>query len=78
MTIVLPSTDGTLALPDDIRERYGLTTETPVRLIELAGGILLVPITAEPMPPGFQEEMEDWQAASAEAWAMFPYELDSK
>jgi bifunctional DNA-binding transcriptional regulator/antitoxin component of YhaV-PrlF toxin-antitoxin module len=40
---------GEIALPADLRERYGLKPATPLRIGETRSGILLVPMTGEPM-----------------------------
>jgi bifunctional DNA-binding transcriptional regulator/antitoxin component of YhaV-PrlF toxin-antitoxin module len=65
---------GEISLPDTVRERYGMTPDTPVRVIETRRGVLLVPLTDEPMSPELAQELADWQALSAEVWEMFPYE----
>jgi AbrB family looped-hinge helix DNA binding protein len=65
---------GEIVLPDPVRDRYGLEPNTPVRLVETRSGILLVPLTDEPMSPELEAELEEWQALSLETWAMFPYE----
>jgi bifunctional DNA-binding transcriptional regulator/antitoxin component of YhaV-PrlF toxin-antitoxin module len=65
---------GEIALPNAVRERYGLTPETPLRLIETRSGILLVPLTDEPMNPELELELAEWQALSVQTWDSFPYE----
>lgn len=40
---------GAIALPPQICQRYGLTANTAVRLVETASGILVVPLTSQPM-----------------------------
>jgi bifunctional DNA-binding transcriptional regulator/antitoxin component of YhaV-PrlF toxin-antitoxin module len=65
---------GEIALPDATRERYGLTPDAPVRLIETRNGILLVPLTDAPMSVELAQELAEWQSLSAEVWEMFPYE----
>jgi len=51
-----------------------LTEETPLRIIETRNGILLVPITDEPMTADLRDELEAWQELGAEGFGMFPYE----
>ncbi len=65
---------GSVALPADVRQHYGLAPDTPIRLIETRNGILLVPLTEVPMSAELAAELEQWQAASATTWEMFPYE----
>jgi bifunctional DNA-binding transcriptional regulator/antitoxin component of YhaV-PrlF toxin-antitoxin module len=65
---------GKITLPDDVLSKYGLTDHTPVRLIETRTGILIVPLTDEPMNEALAAEIEQWQAAGAESLAMFPYD----
>jgi bifunctional DNA-binding transcriptional regulator/antitoxin component of YhaV-PrlF toxin-antitoxin module len=57
--------DGKISLPDEIRERYGLTTDTPLRIVETRSGILLVPLTDEPMSADLARELDEWQALGA-------------
>lgn len=56
---------GKIALPDAVRDRYQLGPDTPVRIIETRGGILLVPLTNEPMSDELRRELDDWQALGA-------------
>ena len=65
---------GKITLPEAVREHYGLAEDTPLRIIETRGGILLVPITSEPMTEELRSELEDWQALAAESLGQFPYE----
>jgi bifunctional DNA-binding transcriptional regulator/antitoxin component of YhaV-PrlF toxin-antitoxin module len=65
---------GEIELPEKVRERYGIAPASPVRLIETRGGILLVPLSDAPMSAELAEELAQWQALSAEAWEMFPFE----
>ena len=64
---------GKISLPDEVRERYGLTPETPLRIIETRGGILLVPLTAKPSE-SLARELDEWQLLGADSLEMFPYE----
>jgi bifunctional DNA-binding transcriptional regulator/antitoxin component of YhaV-PrlF toxin-antitoxin module len=74
MTTLIVGRTGEVTLPTDVRERYGLTPDTPLRVVETRGGILLVPQTAEPMSNELAQELKEWQGLAAEAWAQFPYE----
>jgi bifunctional DNA-binding transcriptional regulator/antitoxin component of YhaV-PrlF toxin-antitoxin module len=65
---------GKISLPDDVRDRYGLTPETPLRIIETRGGILLVPLTNESMSESLARELDEWQALGTASLEMFPYE----
>lgn len=66
--------DGKIALPAALRSRYGLTEHTPVRMIETRTGILLVPLTNEPMSKELVSELEDWQELGGQTLEMFPYD----
>ena len=74
MSHVQMSKDGTIALPADVRAKHGFTTETPIRIVETRSGVLLVPLTNEPMSKELAAELADWQALSASTWDMFPYQ----
>lgn len=65
---------GKITLPETVREHYGLAEDTPLRIIETRGGILLVPLTAEPMSEDLRAELEEWQTLGAESFELFPYE----
>ena len=67
---------GRITLPEDVVGRYRLNDETPVRMIETSNGILLIPLTDEPMSPSLLAEIEEWQALGAESMTQFPYESD--
>ncbi|MFN8496725.1 MAG: hypothetical protein U0641_02630 [Anaerolineae bacterium] len=64
---------GEIALPDDVRNRYGFLPDTPIRIIETSTGILIVPLTDEPMSQELKEELAAWQELSTETWDMFSY-----
>ncbi len=68
---------GEIALPEEVRARYGLSSETPVRVIETRTGILLVPLTDEPMSAELTQELAEWQALSTKPWEGFPYESEA-
>ncbi len=65
---------GKISLPEEVREHYGLTPDTPLRIIETRGGILLVPLTNEPMSEELARELDEWQTLSAASLEMLPYE----
>jgi bifunctional DNA-binding transcriptional regulator/antitoxin component of YhaV-PrlF toxin-antitoxin module len=71
---LLVEESGKISLPEEVREHYGLTPDTPLRVVETRGGILLVPLTAEPMSEELARELEEWQALSVASLKMFPYE----
>ena len=64
---------GEIALPDEVRERYGFVPDAPIRIIETSTGILIVPLTDAPMSPELEQELLAWQSLGAETWDMFPY-----
>ena len=66
--------DGRISLPGSVRDRYGIEPDTPVRIVETESGILLVPLTREPMSAELARELEEWQTASLATWDLFPYE----
>jgi bifunctional DNA-binding transcriptional regulator/antitoxin component of YhaV-PrlF toxin-antitoxin module len=65
---------GKITLPETVRNRYGLARDTPLRIIETRNGILLVPLTDEPMSESLRTELEEWQSIAAGSLEMFPYE----
>ncbi len=65
---------GKITLPDPVRDRYQLRPDTPVRIIETRNGILLVPLTSEPMNDELRRELDDWQSLSALALDSFSYD----
>ena len=71
---LLVEESGKISLPEEVREHYGLTPDTPLRVIETRGGILLVPLTTGPMSEELARELEEWQALGAAGLEMFPYE----
>ncbi len=74
--IVGPS--GEIELPDGVRQRYGMSPATPVRILETRGGVLLVPLSDEPMSAELAAELAEWQALSAQTWEMFPFEEEEE
>jgi bifunctional DNA-binding transcriptional regulator/antitoxin component of YhaV-PrlF toxin-antitoxin module len=77
MTEVPIQSGGEITLPAETCRRYGMTANTMVRLIETPSGVLLIPLTNEPMQPALRDELEQWQALAAESWDRFPYESES-
>jgi bifunctional DNA-binding transcriptional regulator/antitoxin component of YhaV-PrlF toxin-antitoxin module len=65
---------GKVTLPEALRHRYGFEPNTPIRVIEMQSGILLVPLTDAPMSEGLKAELADWQALGADALERFPFE----
>jgi bifunctional DNA-binding transcriptional regulator/antitoxin component of YhaV-PrlF toxin-antitoxin module len=65
---------GKITLPETVRNRYGLAQDTPLRIIETRNGILLIPLTDEPMSESLRAELEEWQSIGAGGLEMFPYE----
>lgn len=68
---------GKITLPPALRDRYGLDEDTPLRVIETRNGILLIPLTEEPMSPALAAELEAWQSLAAATFDQFPYEDDT-
>jgi len=65
---------GEIVLPVEICRRYGLTPQTPLRIVETRSGVLLVPLTEEPMDPALRQELAEWQELGLKSWELFPYE----
>ena len=65
---------GSVMLSADLRHRYHLDACTSVRVVETRHGLLLVPLTNDPIPPELQRELDEWQSLDAAAWDAFPYE----
>ena len=74
MTTMTIGRAGEMALPPDIQQRCGMLPETSVRLIETRSGILLVPLTDEPMSRELTEDLQEWQTMGQETWAQLAYE----
>jgi bifunctional DNA-binding transcriptional regulator/antitoxin component of YhaV-PrlF toxin-antitoxin module len=73
MTRVAVGPQGEIALPDEVRERYGFDANTPVRIVETRSGVLLVPLNKEPMAPELQRELAEWQSLSSTVIDTFEY-----
>ena len=67
MPTLTMSSDGSIHLPDAIRDRYGLTPDRPLRIIETKDGILIVPLTDGPMDAELAKEPEEWQSLAQKA-----------
>lgn len=74
MSELTMNANGEIAIPKDLRRRYGFSPNTPIRVVETRSGVLLVPITGAPPDDELAKELAEWQALGMEAWAMFPYE----
>ena len=64
---------GSVALPTELRNRYHLDASTQVRVVETKHGLLLVPLTNEPMPAALRRELDEWQSLDAGGWDAFPF-----
>lgn len=65
---------GEIQVPDEIRNRYHLEPETPVRIVETRAGILIVPLTAAENDSELKTELAHWQEFTLSNWNQFPYE----
>lgn len=65
---------GRITLPEDVIDRYQLEEDTPLRVIKTRSGILLVPLSDQPMNDALCAELEGWQALGVESFETFPYE----
>ena len=73
MTLTIEA-GGKLTLPNELITRYGFDQNTPIRIIETQSGLLLIPLTDEPMSESLRREIEDWQQLSILSFSEFPYE----
>ena len=64
---------GEVSLPGEVCQRYGLTPDSPMRLIETENAILLVPLKDKPSEE-LDEELRQWQSLGVTSWDEFPYE----
>ncbi|MEW6211208.1 MAG: AbrB/MazE/SpoVT family DNA-binding domain-containing protein [Acidobacteriota bacterium] len=64
---VFIANDGAITLPQEVLLHYGLSENIPVRIVETRCGILLVPLTDEPMSEALLAELEEWQSLVAES-----------
>jgi hypothetical protein len=74
MSNVIMAEDGTICIPPEVRKKHGFRADTPIRMIETRSGILLIPLTGEPMSKELADELAEWQALSISTWDMFPYD----
>ncbi len=65
---------GKFALPKDIVERYQFNKENRFRIIETQNGVLLVPLTDQPMSDELKTQLEEWQPIGTDGWEMFEFE----
>ncbi len=63
-----------ITLPPTVSNRYSLKPGVFVRIVETREGILLIPLTEEPMPEALTLELKEWQELGTSAWELFPYE----
>ena len=70
--------NGKIALPKDVIGHYRLDDDAPVKMIETRNGILLIPLTDDPMSESLRAEIEAWQAVGIESFELFPYESDEQ
>jgi bifunctional DNA-binding transcriptional regulator/antitoxin component of YhaV-PrlF toxin-antitoxin module len=77
MTSMTVGRKGEMTLPIPLQERYGLRPETAVRIIEMRGGILLVPLTDAPPSEELAQEIQEWQALGQETLTSFAYEEET-
>ena len=68
--------NGRITLPKEVLGRYQLEDDTRLRMIETRNGILLIPITTEPISSALRAEIDEWQALGTESFELFPYESD--
>ncbi len=57
-----------ITLPDEVIDHYDLKTNSTLRVIETCSGILLTPLTDEPMAESLRAEIEEWQALGSESF----------
>ena len=65
---------GSVVLSAELRQRYHLHPSTAIRVVETRHGLLLVPLTGEPVPPDLERELDEWQSLDAAGWDAFPFE----
>ncbi len=65
---------GRIRLPERITDRYNLAPDTELRIVEARGGILLVPLTDDPMSEDLQAELNEWQTLAQSSLEIFPFE----
>jgi bifunctional DNA-binding transcriptional regulator/antitoxin component of YhaV-PrlF toxin-antitoxin module len=73
MSTITVGGTGEIALPAEVRERFRIVPHTRLRIIETQTGVLLVPLTDEPMSPPLKEEIAEWQSLAGASWEKFGY-----
>lgn len=66
--------EGEIQVPDEVRNRYHLEPETPVRLVETRAGILIIPLATPHASSELEAELAQWQDVAVSSWELFPYE----
>jgi len=77
MTRMTVGPDGQLTLPPGVQAQYGLQPGTAVRIVETRGGVLLVPLTNEPLSAQLAQELAQWQELGAAHWDTFAFDEDA-
>jgi bifunctional DNA-binding transcriptional regulator/antitoxin component of YhaV-PrlF toxin-antitoxin module len=65
---------GRIKLPERIADKYNLAPDTQLRVIETRGGILLIPLTNDPMSEDLKVELSEWQALAQNSLEISPFE----
>lgn len=65
--------NGEVVVPPDMRVRYHLEPDIPVRLVETRVGILIVPLAGK-LSEELLQELAEWQQVGMQNWEQFPYE----
>ncbi len=65
---------GEITVPPELRARYQLCPDAPVRLVETRVGILIVPLTSATLSDDVLHELAEWQSIGLQSWEQFPYE----
>jgi bifunctional DNA-binding transcriptional regulator/antitoxin component of YhaV-PrlF toxin-antitoxin module len=76
MTTVTIEKQGSVPIPPSTRDRYGLSPNVPIRIVETRAGVLLVPLTNEPPCAELAKEIAEWQSLGTDTLEAFPYEED--
>jgi hypothetical protein len=71
---VIMEEGGKVTLPGEVCSKYDLSPNTSIRIIETKTGILLVPISNEPINEELASELMQWQELGIENWNMFSYD----
>jgi bifunctional DNA-binding transcriptional regulator/antitoxin component of YhaV-PrlF toxin-antitoxin module len=65
---------GEIVLPGDVRDRFGLAPDTPIRFVETRFGVLILPVGSGPLSEDLARELAGWQDLGMESWEQFSYE----